>query len=657
MKKYFIAAWGILFQNLAFGAVFNIADGDVAGLISAIVTSNTNDESDVINLAAGGMYILTTVNYTSSNPGTTGYEGQRGLPKILEDVAGLDLVINGNGATVMRAADAPNFGLFAIKGHTKIYNLIFRNARVNAQGAAVFVEFKGHVELYNCAFYDNESLIDTEGGGGAVYTKSLSTLYVDSCHFEGNKAVNQGGAISNLLSNLTVLNSVFRNNSTTDLTGTDPAGGAIYDDGARGDNGFLVIRNCLFEGNSCGKGKGGGVFLFPYNNNSAEVTNCVFRNNSAASGAGYWHDGGALNLADPFNEYNFTGGPENTTLTFHSCIFEANNATSQGGGVWIRRGWLSEVYNCTFTGNTAFLGNDGLGGGAFFITERPLVIRNCTFNDNVSHQAGGVFFGQTKTVQVINCTFDHNIANAYGGAVAVPANDTARAVTFINCTFANNEGNHPTAGQAGAIHSGNVAENNSVTIKNCLFYNQSVTNPWDMALNCNATLNDGGNNLFFPESTNRRCVSTPNPLIADPLLFPLADNGGPTKTMALQEGSPAIDAGSGCPQFDQRGAPRVGNCDIGAFEFGSYPNLGTAVPPKPKTDVLVYPNPTHGEFVVDLRAPHSGNMRIFSPDGKLIYDQRFDNVSLIPVHFEKKGLFILQLTGEGLQFVTKILAQ
>src|SRR5262249_35096802 len=67
----------------------------------------------------------------------------------------------------------------------------------------------------------------------------------------------------------------------------------------------------------------------------------------------------------------------------------------------------------------------------------------------------------------------------------------------------------------------------------------------------------------------------------DPLLAPLANNGGPTRTCALRTGSPAIDKGKNCgPDTDQRGAPRpfdfpsIANAaggdgsDIGAFEFG-----------------------------------------------------------------------------------------
>src|SRR5438045_8503037 len=71
------------------------------------------------------------------------------------------------------------------------------------------------------------------------------------------------------------------------------------------------------------------------------------------------------------------------------------------------------------------------------------------------------------------------------------------------------------------------------------------------------------------------CVMMPMPAATitvtntDPLLGPLADNGGPTRTHALLPGSPAINAGnsSGAPATDQRGAGRVGPVDIGAYEF------------------------------------------------------------------------------------------
>ena len=55
----------------------------------------------------------------------------------------------------------------------------------------------------------------------------------------------------------------------------------------------------------------------------------------------------------------------------------------------------------------------------------------------------------------------------------------------------------------------------------------------------------------------------------DPLLSPLANNGGLTLTHALQAGSPAIDRGDpAAPPEDQRGYSRVGVPDVGAFEYG-----------------------------------------------------------------------------------------
>jgi hypothetical protein len=57
-------------------------------------------------------------------------------------------------------------------------------------------------------------------------------------------------------------------------------------------------------------------------------------------------------------------------------------------------------------------------------------------------------------------------------------------------------------------------------------------------------------------------------LVVDPLLGPLADNGGPTQTRALDRNSPAINA-TDCPTItvDQRYVARDSKCDIGAFEF------------------------------------------------------------------------------------------
>jgi hypothetical protein len=91
--------------------------------------------------------------------------------------------------------------------------------------------------------------------------------------------------------------------------------------------------------------------------------------------------------------------------------------------------------------------------------------------------------------------------------------------------------------------------------------------------NCAGALTALGHNL---DADGSCALAGPGDLSrVDPLLGPLASNGGPTLTHALLPGSPAIDAGddADCPTRDQRGLPRqdlpgVGSavCDIGAFE-------------------------------------------------------------------------------------------
>src|SRR5262249_7067465 len=88
----------------------------------------------------------------------------------------------------------------------------------------------------------------------------------------------------------------------------------------------------------------------------------------------------------------------------------------------------------------------------------------------------------------------------------------------------------------------------------------------------------GGHNLIETAVAGQGTNSLTNTIMLDPLLGPLASNGGPTQTMALLPGSPAIDVGSNSSipagvTTDQRGSPRISGAavDIGAFEFVDTP--------------------------------------------------------------------------------------
>jgi hypothetical protein len=95
-------------------ATFNIADGDVAGLIAAIQTANANGQANTINLAPNGSYILTAL---AEFPVEYGAPGAVGLP-VVRSV----LTINGNGATIQRS-NAPGtrqFTVLAVSGKTAV---------------------------------------------------------------------------------------------------------------------------------------------------------------------------------------------------------------------------------------------------------------------------------------------------------------------------------------------------------------------------------------------------------------------------------------------------------------------------------------------------------------------------------------------------------
>ena len=112
-------------------AVFNIADGDVAGLIAAINTANTNMQGDAINLATNGTYTLTAADNASN--------GGNGLPVILNDAQGPDLTIHGNGATIQRSATAPSFRFLQINGAVTLDNITFKGGSSSELGGAIRV--------------------------------------------------------------------------------------------------------------------------------------------------------------------------------------------------------------------------------------------------------------------------------------------------------------------------------------------------------------------------------------------------------------------------------------------------------------------------------------------------------------------------------------
>jgi hypothetical protein len=171
-------------------------------------------------------------------------------------------------------------------------------------------------------------------------------------------------------------------------------------------------------------------------------------------------------------------------------------------------------------------------------------------------------------LSLINGTVSGNAVQGDGGGIFV----LVGTVEFTNTTMAYND-----AASGGAVAYSDVPVTREVRSSNTILSNNTPSN-------CAQPLTSLGHNL---EDADTCGLTEPGDVTsADPLLLPPADNGGPTFTHALLEGSPAIDAGAtgGCPDYDQRGAPRPFDgdgvngpaCDTGAYEFGAQ-----APPPPP----------------------------------------------------------------------------
>jgi hypothetical protein len=237
-----------------------------------------------------------------------------------------------------------------------------------------------------------------------------------------------------------------------------------------------------------------------------------------------------------------------------------------GGGLYVR-GALS-IAASTVSDNRliAYSLNQGPGGGVFVRADAEIV--DSTFDANNASTGGGLdkavfsrYGDPGTTLTVSNSTFTGNGAYYIGGAI-----ETYRPSTFTNTTIASNDAGLNVAGLACLGDDAELHLDSTILAKN--HYGEFEGQYFD--LGCNRTVTVTGNNNLVMTSA---FVDLPaDTLRDDPLLAPIADNGGPTRTMALDPASPAIDMGNNVLglDYDQRGEGFARSSgagpDIGAFE-------------------------------------------------------------------------------------------
>jgi hypothetical protein len=488
-----------------------------------------------------------------------------------------DLTISGPGVSLLTISGNDQSRVFNIVAGASVTidGLTIRNGDASdwgsaaASGGGVFNE--GNLTLSNCVLQDNVAA----GAGGGVAQDLGATLHLIDCHVLGNHARGLGGGVfSGIESTLTISESVVTQNTATGLSGggiynaatmtiTDSTvshneaywGGGIY------TLGYVVsIADSRIIGNRATE-SGAGIF----NRRTLSITDSVISGNQTylpgpgsfvemlqSGGGGILNFVGAdLEITDSTingNLSNAGGGALNAgNLTISDSVVSGNESSLEGGGGLynMRQGEL-QIIDSRISDNIA----DSFYGGAGVYNQGSTTVTRSLVSENFSVASGGGILNDFDAdMEITNSTISSNIAREGGGIM----NWGEMSITSSTIT------GNSAWWWGGGIYSGpNTRLAGSIIAKN------------PSGGNCYPFMTSLGYNLSDDESCGLE-EPTDLPNSQNVNLGPLAENGGPTKTHALLDGSAAIDAilKHDClVAHDQRSVarPQGEGCDIGAFE-------------------------------------------------------------------------------------------
>jgi predicted outer membrane repeat protein len=338
---------------------------------------------------------------------------------------------------------------------------------------------------------------------------------------------------------------------TKDLTIAGPGQAVITVDGNHSGNVFSIAlgSTVTISGLTIANGElagfnelGGGI----YNHGTLTLDAVAVRNNSVSSSTmvGVANGGGVYNAG---------------TLTVTDSIFSGNVAGGGGstGGGAIYNGGTLTVTDSLFADNQAV--GPSTSGGAIE-NGLTMTVTGCTFQDNIARGAGGPAGGAVASYSsgtIVDSTFSGNSAGD-GGAIAV-----VHVLTLSDCTISGNS-----ASVGGGLYDSSGDIGGTSTLLNTLIAQNTASQSPDVSGHVQSQghnlIGDGSGGSGFAHTDSVGTASSP----IDPLLGPLQDNGGPTLTMALLPGSPALNAGDPAQLgvADQRGVARSGGVNIGAYQ-------------------------------------------------------------------------------------------
>lgn len=325
-------------------------------------------------------------------------------------------------------------------------------------------------------------------------------------------------------------------------SGTLELSGVIIENGHLANGNFFTIGGCVYtRGNLVGFG--------------ITVRNCVAKSTPPdfeyVYGGGIYVDGDAT-LFDALIEDN-------------SVVAVNQDDFTEGGGIYVHG--LLVLNRSSVSGNTTEGTQNNasvnFGGG---IVAHAAYISDSTINGNYAYMGGGAVFGFVDgpfaESMVLNSTISNNAAQTGAGGLV----STDPLLKIWNSTIAFNTAKAEVFAPAcGGVFAFGGEE--YISLRSSIIANNTIAGVAADLCETDFTAQVVGFGNLVVASNKPLPLDT---LRVDPLLAPLASNGGKTLTHALLPGSPAIDAGNNTLNlsYDQRSAPRVvaSSADIGAFE-------------------------------------------------------------------------------------------
>jgi CSLREA domain-containing protein len=441
------------------------------------------------------------------------------------------------------------------------------------EGGGIVNEVSSTLTLNNVLMRDNKVLITNNGSGTGGAIMTYGNLSVNQSSFISNLVTynspgevvsSAGGAISAYCCSGPVIltASVVQSNVVkAEGASQEAAGGGISATSAPLTITNSTINNNLVSGgNGILQAEGGGL----YSDFKAYIENSVLNNNvvTTTNGATYL-DGGGMTL-------NGAAQIIDDTLALNA-VYNGSALGGYGGGINI--GGLYFGANVLVDRSVLQTNFANDGGGLNTSISTTLAVRNSLLEGNVATNGAGLF--NLGVLSATNDTFYYNVASKSGGGIY-----NSQIASIDSATFNHNaaDTNSDNIGDGGGLFVGTGA---TLYLRNSLLTGNADDSATTILPDCAGTLISQNYNLMqqIPGSGCTILGSTSHDLHGT---FPgvidsaAQNNGGDTPTIALPPGSAAINAGdpTGCQDengnplaIDQRGFPRIGPCDIGAYEF------------------------------------------------------------------------------------------